>query len=570
MKLVAIRAVQVLIGLTATVVSSTAFAENGLTPEQKSEYARVFRARGASPEELRTLRALQETRRAVPLSLKALQEFMGKSPEMQALEQGQTPQLGDILLWNGVALDATSLDHTTDTPQMPPSTFAEQFGPTRSSRALAITHLAVFEAVNLITKKYSSYGGIQATVLNRLNIPVDQISESKASIRRAIAESAFQTLSALHPNKRQIFKEVLDQTVVKIGDSAEAKELGRLIGLHAADAVLELRKFDGATRPDLKADDLKGNRGLDWGKDPITLLPIALGGNWSHVKPFVLDKAEKYRPAPPPEEKDPRFIAAFKGVKQLGGDPDAPVFGARRATQTDRVGKANQQPLDGTNETFKAIFWAYDGTPSLCAPPRLYNMVATSVALKEKPITTVEDMARYLALINIAMADAGIAAWEAKYYYLHARPVTAIRAVDADGTPAGKRDDRWTPLGAPVSNGEADVRNLTPPFPAYPSGHATFGGAVFQIMRDYWKLDVKGVPFEFVSDEYNGLNRGPGESIARPHVVRAFKSFEEAEIENAQSRVWLGIHWQYDADAGIVQGRQVADDVFANILRPVN
>jgi PAP2 superfamily len=131
----------------------------------------------------------------------------------------------------------------------------------------------------------------------------------------------------------------------------------------------------------------------------------------------------------------------------------------------------------------------------------------------------------------------------------------------------GKGDTHWTPLGAQVTNGTAASRNLTPPFPAYPSGHAVFGAALFQVMRKFWSLPDAGIPFHFVSDEFNGKNRGPGESSARPFVNRAFASFTDAELENAQSRIWMGIHWPWDRDEGVKQGRAIGDYVVANVLR---
>jgi hypothetical protein len=230
-------------------------------------------------------------------------------------------------------------------------------------------------------------------------------------------------------------------------------------------------------------------------------------------------------------------------------------------------------PPDNTNQTVVGIYWGYDGTALLCAPPRLYNMIATSVALKEKPIANVEEMSQYLAYVNLAMADAALAAWDAKFHFLIPRPVTYIRAVDADDTPAGARNPRWTPLGAPVTNGIDAGRNLTPPFPSYPSGHASIGGACFQAMIKYYQsLDSTfpeaGIPFEFVSDEYNGMNRGPGETTFRKKVVASFSSFKEAEELNARSRIYLGIHWKFDADHGILQGNKVADDVFSKFVQP--
>lgn len=139
------------------------------------------------------------------------------------------------------------------------------------------------------------------------------------------------------------------------------------------------------------------------------------------------------------------------------------------------------------------------------------------------------------------MADAGIGAWTAKYQFHHARPITYIRETDPNSVVFGTKNSDFTPLGAQVSNGAPKNANITPPFPAYPSGHATFGGALFQAMRNYFKGETA---FKFVSDEYNGLNRGPV-GAARPRFERDFKSLAEAETENGQSRIWLGIHWQY-------------------------
>jgi PAP2 superfamily len=163
-----------------------------------------------------------------------------------------------------------------------------------------------------------------------------------------------------------------------------------------------------------------------------------------------------------------------------------------------------------------------------------------------------------LALVNVSLADAGIGAWTAKYQFHHARPITYIRQTNPDVTVLGTKNSDFTPLGAQVSNGNPSSANITPPFPSYPSGHAVFGGALFQAMRRYFGGEVA---FQFVSDEYNGLNRGPI-GPARPRFDRSFNNFTEPETENARSRIWLGIHWQYDADDGIAQGRRIADAVF--------
>ena len=184
----------------------------------------------------------------------------------------------------------------------------------------------------------------------------------------------------------------------------------------------------------------------------------------------------------------------------------------------------------------------------------------------------VAEQARLLALVNVAMADAGIACWESKYHYKFWRPVTGIRESDPGTGPTGLGDGNYAtqvqpdfvPLGAPASNNTAP--NFTPPFPAYPSGHATFGGVLFQTLRRFYGTD--GIAFTFVSDELNGVTVD-NQGNPRPLVPRTFSSLSQAEEENGQSRIYLGIHWSFDKTAGIAQGRAIADYVFENAFEPV-
>ena len=133
-----------------------------------------------------------------------------------------------------------------------------------------------------------------------------------------------------------------------------------------------------------------------------------------------------------------------------------------------------------------------------------------------------------------------------------------------DGNPATVGDPTFTPLGAPASN--LTGPNFTPPFPAYPSGHAGFGGALFQILRDFYGTDR--IAFTFVSDELNGVTIGNDGTSGRC-APRSFASLSEAEEENGQSRIYLGIHWAFDKTEGIAQGRRVASYVFRNAFEPV-
>jgi hypothetical protein len=249
----------------------------------------------------------------------------------------------------------------------------------------------------------------------------------------------------------------------------------------------------------------------------------------------------------------PEYTAAYNEVKRIGGDGVI--------TPTERT----------PDQTHAGIFWAYDGTPSLCAPPRLYNQLTVHIA--NQMGTDGTELARLLALVNVAMADAGIAIWESKYYYNVWRPITGIRESDpgtgptglGDGNDATIGDPTWTPLGAPASNLAGP--NLTPPFPSYPSGHAGFGGALFQTLRRFYGTDE--IAFTFVSDEFNGVTRG-NDGQVRPLIPRSFSSLSQAEEENGQSRIYLGIHWKFDKTESIVLGRQVGDYVFDNTFLPAH
>ncbi|MGH7182467.1 MAG: vanadium-dependent haloperoxidase [Nitrospiraceae bacterium] len=171
------------------------------------------------------------------------------------------------------------------------------------------------------------------------------------------------------------------------------------------------------------------------------------------------------------------------------------------------------------------------------------------------------ELARLLALVNVAMADVGFAIWESKYYYQYWRPVTGIREADkgtgptglGDGNPATTGDKDYLPLRAPASN--LTGPNFTPPFSTYSSGHAGFGGALFEMLRNFYRSDR--IAFSFVSDKFNGVTWDNAGNI-RPVVERRFSS----------SRIYLGIHWSFDATEGITQGNRVADYVFTHALQP--
>ena len=476
--------------------------------------------------------------------------------QTQPLKQTQSPSqelfnlnhsgntLRRLVRWNNVAINASGFDHTP-VPAGDPRVFGEQLGPGRSAKAMAIVHIAIFDAVNAIEGGFRSFTGIP------------QVHDT-TSVDSAIAQSAHDTLIAMFPSQTAALDQELAEDLSDI-PSSQAKTRGIALGQQAAAAILAMRSSDGSAHaePVLVQDGgdwVTSNLAGRWRQDPISLIRLALGGHWSEVDPFVLQSANQFRAPAPPSLTSQAYTTAFHEVKRLGGDGIV--------TPTERT----------ADQTYIGIFWAYDGTPSLCAPPRLYNQIALTVA-NVRNTNKVIDLARLLALVNVSMADAGIAAWESKFHYDFWRPVGGIREADpgtgplgqGDGNPKTHGDATFSPLGAPASN--LNGPNFTPPFPAYPSGHATFGGALFETLRNFYKTDH--IRFTFVSDEFNGVTVGNDGQI-RPFLPRTFKRLSEAEEENGQSRIYLGIHWAFDKTEGIAQGRKVADYVFENAFRRVD
>jgi hypothetical protein len=443
-------------------------------------------------------------------------------PSLPPLPQG----LALVERWNKIAVDASGFDHQLQASG-DPRLYGEQLGPARSSRAMAMVHIAMFAAANTVVGKYTA----PVAVMRKGNGPI--------SYDAAVAQAARDTLSALFTAQQSNFDRALADELAGIPNGA-AKKRGRALGHRAATVVLNLRRTDGSqhAEPIIGRDYFPGNAPGEWEPDPVTQAPVALGGRWAGVKPFVLNKAEQFRVAPLPGLASEAYAHAYTEVQNLGG--------------VDSTLRTEEQAQTG-------VFWAYDGTPTLCAPPRLYNQVALAVA--QQRMTTGFELLRLLTLLNVAMADTAIAVWESKYFYKFWRPVTAIRR--DDGNPSTTPDPGFTPLGAPTSN-IPDGIAFTPPFPAYPSGHAGFGGALFQVLRRFYPGDAGG--FSFVSDEFDGSTKD-SEGNTRPRIERTYATFSEAEEENGQSRIYLGIHFSFDKTEGIRQGNAVADWVFDRFVK---
>jgi hypothetical protein len=358
---------------------------------------------------------------------------------------------------------------------------------------------------------------------------------------------------AVFPSQKATFDQALALDLSEIADDP-AKTAGIDLGQRAAAAILALKANDGSAHaePRVGIEFLTSNGAGKWRQDPISQIPLALGAFWDRVTPFVMQSATQFRTPPPPAMNSPEYTAAYNEVKFLGGDG-----------VTTPTSRTDDQKESG-------IFWAYDGTPSLCAPPRLYNQITMKIAQQKGTASNALELARLLALVNVSMADAGIAVWESKFFYQFWRPITGIRESDlgtgpsseGDGNPLTIGNPTFKPLGAPASN--LTGPNFTPPFPAYPSGHAGFGGALFQTLRRYYHTD--DIAFTFTSDEYDGKTIDNTGKV-RALKPRSFSNLSQAEEENGQSRIYLGIHWAFDKTEGIAQGRKVADYIYDNAFQ---
>ena len=440
--------------------------------------------------------------------------------------------IDSILFWNQVALDAGKTDYSTPDPATPPA--PQQAGPTRAARALAITHLAMYDA----------YVGVKGGGNTYLGYPGPGAGTNDAqAAQAAVSAAACLSLIALYDRQKDSFlKQHTSFLAMLDGQDAQLSK-GLAWGERVAAAILADRRNDGSDAPDTMY--APGTQPYSHRVDPLNPGQGFLAPRWGEVKPFGfsdLRGPNGITPLP-----DPRTLPAYAGdyiqVRDLGRDQGG--------------GRSDEQTTTG-------LFWAYDGARNIGVPPRLYNQVVRAIVAKAGNVSEATN-AKLFAIVNLALADAGIQAWHEKYRHNLWRPILGIRESDAGWGPTGlgdglsdtQGDPYWQPLGAPRTNSSGPA--LTPNFPAYPSGHATFGTAALRVTQA-----VLGLPdsfkFDFVSDEFNGENVG-GRGV-RSRLVRTMTVAEAIE-QNILSRVYLGVHWLLDGRRGAEIGQQIAAKVVA-------
>lgn len=394
--------------------------------------------------------------------------------------------------WNRIAIEIFHVD----------------VGPFLDSRAMAILHAAIHDAVNGVERRYAPYTA--------------DLSFPGASVDAAVASAAREVMLALTRNQRQRIEREYAAALAEVGDGL-AKDQGVLLGRQAARANLDRRAGDGIvpspwppqqgplTEPVYAPTGEPGDYDFTPPFDAPPLGPLALFPGWGRLTPFVID-LERHRLRGPDPLRSKRYANDLNFVKAYGGLHDS----ARTADQTNT-----------------AFFWFEEFA--------IWNDIAATVMQHEHVDTW--RAARVLALTNFALADASIACFDAKYHFRFWRPYTAIRRAGQDDNPETNADPEWLPLlwtppGEPL-------KFFIPPIPDYPSAAAITSAAAAEVLTTNLGDSV----------------RFAVSSATLPGVTRRFASFAQAAREAGLSRIYGGIHFVHAVEDGWAAGKRIGREV---------
>jgi PAP2 superfamily/Vanadium chloroperoxidase N-terminal domain len=297
-----------------------------------------------------------------------------------------------------------------------------RLSPAATERAMAMVHVAMFDAVNSIERRYRPY--------------LVQMQAAKTTSKEAsAAAAAAAVLAGLFPDVAAEMKATLGSYLATVPES-ESKSDAIKLGEAVAARVLEARSKDGSTAPDDYRP--RTSPGVYVPTQPV-VLPM-----WPRVTPFVMDSGSQFRPGPPIALKSEQWAKDYNEIKDYGGSTSA----KRSPAQTEQ-----------------GRFWFITGAQAV-------HPLARQLAASRE--MSVIDCARFMALVSMAANDAYIAVLDAKFHYEFWRPITAIRNGDKDDNPSTERDAAWQPLGA------------TPMHPEYPCAHcigsATFAAVAESVL----------------------------------------------------------------------------------------
>jgi hypothetical protein len=399
--------------------------------------------------------------------------------------------------------------------------------PLHESRLYAMVHLAAHDAVNAIHRQSRPYAfspqvqpgaSPEAAVATAVRdvlvsqLPLAGVSPECVSAGTARAESDQAKALAAIPEGR-------------------ARAEGMALGKRAAAAIIALRVRDGSDTAMVDPKFEQGTLPGQWRFTPGSP-PIAFAAGWGGVKPFVLRAASQFEPG------KPFAIACDRAVDQAGCSRYARDVEEIRRLGSDGVSARSVRTQD---QTEIALFW-------LESSPTAWNRIARTVSESEH--LDLWQNARLFALLNAAEADGYVASWATKYHYRFWRPITAIREAANDNNPGTHADPAWMSL------------RPTPPVPDYESGHALQGAAAAEVMKSVFGRD--NIAFDACS-----LSLPAGKCGEANPVRRHFAGFEQAALENGESRILVGFHFRDAVETDLVHGRQVAQWAVGHHLQPI-
>jgi hypothetical protein len=375
---------------------------------------------------------------------------------------------------------------------------AQDQPPPNQNRFAAITQLAVFEAVNAVAGDHRSHLG-----------PVNAVRG--ASAEAAAVSAAYRVVRSHFPDRAQFLDGRRTLSLARIPDGP-AKDGGIALGEAAANATIAARANDGSEPPEFY---LPGSRGP--GEWQLTPDCPPMGGfflHWRNVTPFALRRGDQFRSEPPPALTSGRYTWSYNEVKAVGARD------------------SGERPPDRTN-----VVHVY----AALSDAVLWNPIARQLAAASR--SPLADNARTLALLNMALSDAGVAVMDTKYHYNFWRPETSIVAGAQDGNDRTEADASFGPLIA------------APCFPSYPSGHATTSYAAREVLERTFGRQT----------EHTIVVATP----AVPGVVLRYRKLAQITDDIDDARVYGGSHFRFDQQQGAEQGRLVGTYVFRHALRPV-
>ncbi len=358
-------------------------------------------------------------------------------------------------------------------------------------RELAMVHIAMFDAINSIERRYRP-------CLVSLTVPKTTSEEAAA------ATAAGTVLSGLHPGQSGEIKTLLASYLGTIADS-DAKSDGMRLGEAVAAKVLQARANDGANAADTYRP--KTRAGVYVGT------PITVASMWPNITPFVLTKPSQFRPQPPIAMDSKDWAADYNELKYFGGKT------------SDK-----RSPQQSEN----ARFWLMTGPPA-------YHPISRQLVMAKQ--MTVIDSARFMTLYAVALTDAYIAVFDAKYHYEFWRPITAIRNGDIDGNPDTELEATWQPI------------DNTPMHPEYPCAHCIQSGAATAVIEAL--LGTTDIPEVSMT------------SPTLPGITHRWTNLGALANEIAEARIWAGFHYRFSARVGTEMGRRIGEYVVQNAMGPL-